>query len=147
MFSDYKEWAVEAKRNDCRSVCVLRPDVTAVSIMQSAPADCWMVQPGDVAYPLCFLQSEHRSWATGRKEAVPAVIPETIGKTAGSGVCCWQLDMVEGMPTMENRLAQFLLPEPRCLRLPLRQNKRHAPPSTSISRSRSDTDSDSPTTC
>lgn len=44
--------------------------------------------------------------------ASPAVIPETIGKTAGSGVCCGQLDMVEGMPTMENRLPQFLLPEP-----------------------------------
>jgi hypothetical protein len=42
----------------------------------------------------------------------PAVIPETIGKTSRSGVCCGQLDMVEGMPTMENRLPQFLLPEP-----------------------------------
>ena len=44
--------------------------------------------------------------------ASPSVIPETIGKTAGSGVCCGELDMVEGMPTMENRLPQFLLPEP-----------------------------------
>jgi len=49
MFSDYKEWAVEAKRNDCRSVCVLRPDVTAVSIMQSGRAKLPTFQPGEVA--------------------------------------------------------------------------------------------------
>lgn len=45
-------------------------------------------------------------------EFSPVVIPETVGKTVKSGVCCGQLDMVEGMPTMENRLPQFLLPEP-----------------------------------
>lgn len=49
MFSDYKEWVVEAKRNDCRLVCVLRPDVTAVSIMQSDSANQWLLQPREVA--------------------------------------------------------------------------------------------------
>jgi hypothetical protein len=49
MFSDYKEWAVEAKRNDCRSVCVLRPDVTAVSIIRSGRAKRRSFKPGEQA--------------------------------------------------------------------------------------------------
>ena len=36
------------------------------------------------------------------------VIPKTVGKTVESGVCCEQLDMAEGKPTIENRLPQFL---------------------------------------